>query len=320
MAERKKLTMYYPSDFDPKLVPKQKRDPNFVCEVRMMLPFNVQCNKCGEFMYMGKKFNSKKENAEGEKYKGIQVIRFYIKCGTCSNMMTFKTDPERGDYAMESGGTRTFEMWQEKNAIEAQNQEERQLDDKEDAMTTLENRTRDTQKMVDMLDALDELKAVSQRNQRIDADTIMKAADERRKVGEDQLDEEEEALLKGIKFGGSVKRAARLDDDEDDEEDDDQSDENEPVPVKQIDVMKVAAESRAKELQVKADNQSMPVVVKVRKIPKSASTGGTAKKQKVKDPQVQPETTKKQVEDKSDSDGGSGLAGLVNYGSSGDSD
>ena len=56
MGERKKLTMYYPPDFDPRLVPRQKREKNFTCEVRMMLPFSVQCNRCGEVMYMGKKF------------------------------------------------------------------------------------------------------------------------------------------------------------------------------------------------------------------------------------------------------------------------
>merc|ERR1712205_22939 len=116
--------------------------------------------------YMGKKFNSKKENAEGEKYKGIQIIRFWIKCSTCNNMMTFKTDPENGDYVMESGGTRTFEMWQESNAVEEASKQARIDEDKDDAMTALENRTRDTQKMVDMMDALDELKAVSQRNER----------------------------------------------------------------------------------------------------------------------------------------------------------
>ena len=34
MGERKKLTMYYPPDFDPKLVPRMKRVENFKCEVR----------------------------------------------------------------------------------------------------------------------------------------------------------------------------------------------------------------------------------------------------------------------------------------------
>ena len=98
----------------------------------MMLPFTVQCNTCGEFMYMGKKFNSMKENAQGEKYKGIQIIRFYIKCSTCSKEMTFKTDPENGDYTMESGGSRTFEMWKEKSAVAETNLSERLEADKQD--------------------------------------------------------------------------------------------------------------------------------------------------------------------------------------------
>jgi len=171
--------------------------------VRMMLPFSVQCNKCGEFMYMGKKFNSKKENAQGEKYKGIQIIRFWIKCSTCSNMMTFKTDPQNDDYAMESGGSRTFEMWQEGNAVAAANLKERIDEDKEDAMTALENRTRDTQRMVDMMDALDELKAVSHRNERIAPDELLQATGGRRAVAtEAPLDDADEALLKTVKFGG----------------------------------------------------------------------------------------------------------------------
>jgi len=208
MAERKKLTMYYPPDFDPKLVPRRKRVKNFTCEVRMMLPFSVQCNKCGEFMYMGKKFNSMKENADGEKFKGIQIIRFYIKCGTCSHQMSFKTDPENDDYQMESGGTRTFEMWQETNAVAAANLEERIGEDKDDAMTALENRTKDTQKMVDMLDALDELKAVSQRNERIDSSILLNSVDHQRKAHQDTgLDADDEALVNSISFGNGDKRA-----------------------------------------------------------------------------------------------------------------
>jgi len=151
-------------------------------------------------MYMGKKFNSMKENADGEKFKGIQIIRFYIKCGTCSNQMSFKTDPENDDYVMESGGTRTFEMWQETNAVAASNLEERIDEDKDDAMTALENRTKDTQKMVDMLDALDELKAVSQRNERMDASALLTSVDGRRK-NPDDLDADDEALVKSISFG-----------------------------------------------------------------------------------------------------------------------
>lgn len=51
MGERKVLNKYYPPDFDPKKVPRMKRDPEKQIGVRMMIPFSMQCNTCGEFMY-----------------------------------------------------------------------------------------------------------------------------------------------------------------------------------------------------------------------------------------------------------------------------
>ena len=62
MGERKVLNRYFPPDFDPLLVPKRKYDPYKQVEVRMMIPFSLQCIKCGEYMYRGKKFNSRKED------------------------------------------------------------------------------------------------------------------------------------------------------------------------------------------------------------------------------------------------------------------
>eukprot|EP00618_Florenciella_parvula_P000267 CAMPEP_0119490014 /NCGR_PEP_ID=MMETSP1344-20130328/15305_1 /TAXON_ID=236787 /ORGANISM="Florenciella parvula, Strain CCMP2471" /LENGTH=257 /DNA_ID=CAMNT_0007525117 /DNA_START=41 /DNA_END=810 /DNA_ORIENTATION=+ len=220
MGERKKLTMYYPPDFDPKLVPRIKRVENFKCEVRMMLPFTVQCNTCGEFMYMGKKFNSMKENAQGEKYKGIQIIRFYIKCSTCSKEMTFKTDPENGDYTMESGGSRTFEMWKEKSAVAETNLSERLEADKQDAMTALENRTLDSKKEMEILDALDELKAINQRKERVDTDALLNTAASVREKKRLELDEDEEAQV--AKFAAERRKTeSRLLEDEDEDEGED---------------------------------------------------------------------------------------------------
>jgi Saf4/Yju2 protein len=56
--------------------------------------FPIQCNTCGEYIYKGKKFNARKEVAEGEVYYGIKILRFYIKCTRCSAEITFKTDPK----------------------------------------------------------------------------------------------------------------------------------------------------------------------------------------------------------------------------------
>ena len=119
MGERKVLNRYFPPDFDPLLVPKRKYDPYKQVEVRMMIPFSLQCIKCGEYMYRGKKFNSRKEDVDGPEgeYLGIKVLRFYFKCITCSAEFTIKTDPKNMDYAIEHGAKRNFEMYKE---VEAQ--------------------------------------------------------------------------------------------------------------------------------------------------------------------------------------------------------
>eukprot|EP01031_Cornospumella_fuschlensis_P034779 gene34779-42115_t len=73
MGERKVLNRYIPPDFDPSLLEgvkiKSLKRSKFM-DMRMMLPFSLRCNTCGEYIYKGKKFNSKKEDLE-ENYMGI---------------------------------------------------------------------------------------------------------------------------------------------------------------------------------------------------------------------------------------------------------
>lgn len=183
MGERKVLNKYFPPDFDPSIIPRRKRPKNQQIEVRMMLPFSIQCATCGEYMYRGKKFNSRKEEVENETYHGIRIFRFYIKCVTCSSEITFKTDPKNGDYATEHGCQRNFEPWRENAADEEAAMKERQDEEKGDAMKALENRTLDSKREMDILDALDEIKAINQRHAKIDTDALLQIQAERSVVG-----------------------------------------------------------------------------------------------------------------------------------------
>ncbi|KAL3659456.1 hypothetical protein V7S43_015448 [Phytophthora oleae] len=193
MGERKVLNKYFPPDFDPSLVPRRKKPKNEQIEVRMMLPFSIQCATCGEYMYRGKKFNSRKEEVLEENYHGIRIYRFYIKCITCSSEITFKTDPKRGDYVAEHGCQRNFEPWRETEEQEEAALAQRTEEEKGDAMKALENRTLDSKREMDILDALDEIKAINQRHAKVDTDKLLQQhADEGKLSKEEQEKQLEE--------------------------------------------------------------------------------------------------------------------------------
>jgi len=145
MSERKVLNKYYPPDYDPRRLPRNKGAgaiEDKIMIIRTMAPFHMRCKTCGNYIYRGTKFNSRVETIKGEKYLGtIPIRRFYIRCTKCVATITFKTDPANQDYAMETGATRNFEanrMWQlmEKREEEAKAEEERL-----NPMIALENRT-----------------------------------------------------------------------------------------------------------------------------------------------------------------------------------
>lgn len=64
MAERKVLVKYFPADFDPKLLKRVARARDKQDTVRMMLPMSVRCKTCGNFLYIGTKFNMRKETCQ----------------------------------------------------------------------------------------------------------------------------------------------------------------------------------------------------------------------------------------------------------------
>ncbi|KAE8230461.1 hypothetical protein CF326_g4539 [Tilletia indica] len=186
MSERKVLNKYFPPDFDPAKIPRRKMAADRQQVVRLMAPFSMRCNTCGEFIYKGKKFNARKETVLGEVYYGIRIFRFYIKCTRCSAEITFKTDPKNTDYTAEHGASRNFEPWREEGGegstddpeadplahlIEEEESEKRNAE--LDPMKALEARTRESKREMEVLDALQDIQTRNARNERADTNAIL---------------------------------------------------------------------------------------------------------------------------------------------------
>ncbi|KAL1947481.1 hypothetical protein VTO73DRAFT_13205 [Trametes versicolor] len=204
MSERKVLNKYFPPDFDPSLIPRRRQPKNSQQVVRLMAPFSMRCNTCGEYIYKGKKFNARKETVEGEDYFGIKIFRFYIKCTLCSAEITFKTDPKNTDYAAEHGAQRNFEPWRDEKAVEEEDRLAKLEEEENNPMKALENRTVDSKREMDILDALQDIRARNARNERVgqSSDLIERLHMEEIETEEDmeqkRAEEEDEKLVREV--------------------------------------------------------------------------------------------------------------------------
>ncbi|KFA60695.1 hypothetical protein S40285_05061 [Stachybotrys chlorohalonatus IBT 40285] len=138
MSERKVLSKYYPHDFDPR-----------------------------QYIGKGTKFNARKGIAD-ETHIGIIIFRFFIQCPQCAAEITYKTDPQTGDYACERGAARSSQAWRPSDTEEETTEErigrleqdEQQQQGKQGHGTTikqLEKHTLVAETDIAFADALDEI-------------------------------------------------------------------------------------------------------------------------------------------------------------------
>eukprot|EP00216_Chloropicon_sp_CCMP2111_P000569 CAMPEP_0198236808 /NCGR_PEP_ID=MMETSP1446-20131203/2697_1 /TAXON_ID=1461542 ORGANISM="Unidentified sp, Strain CCMP2111" /NCGR_SAMPLE_ID=MMETSP1446 /ASSEMBLY_ACC=CAM_ASM_001112 /LENGTH=294 /DNA_ID=CAMNT_0043918747 /DNA_START=13 /DNA_END=897 /DNA_ORIENTATION=- len=202
MGERKVLNKYFPPDFDPSKIPRRKKgeDDSKQIKVRMMLPFSMRCSTCGNYIYKGTKFNSRKEDVENETYLGIRILRFYLRCPRCAGEITVKTDPKNSDYVCELGASRNFEPHREQQRQEDDVKKKREEEEEGDAMRALENRTLDSKREMDILSALDEMKSINARNAKVDTDQVIAALrrSASEKNGDFDSDEQDEQALQDL--------------------------------------------------------------------------------------------------------------------------
>jgi hypothetical protein len=199
MAERKVLNKYYPPDFDPaKLRRFEKKQVRKMCNVRMMLPMTIRCYTCGNYLYIGTKFNMKVECVKDEDYLGIKVYRFYLKCTRCYCEITFKTDPRNHDYVAEWGASRNHTAWKDMQMAEEEYKDVKQSEMKEDAMKSLEHRTHDSKREMDIQEALDQVKMLNRRQGSLNINDVIQKAiyDEPIIIGEDDQEKIKEQYTK----------------------------------------------------------------------------------------------------------------------------
>ena len=197
MSERKVLSKYYPPDFDPnKLTGKKGKKGSSQQTVRLMTPYSMRCNTCGEYIYRGKKFNARKEDSQ-ENYLGIKIFRFYIRCTRCAAEITFKTDPKNMDYTAERGASRNFEPWREEKKEETEEERFARLEEEANPMKDLEVKQMDSKREMEVMDALDQVRASNARidkaQRELNPDAILKLV---RRDDEEGKETEEERLAR----------------------------------------------------------------------------------------------------------------------------
>lgn len=188
-TERKCVQKYYPADFDPSRLRKSRRSNEKIEVVqRVMVPFNMQCNSCTEYIYKGRKFNMNRETVQEETYLGLKLFRFQFNCPNCMAHITFKTDLEHCDYKNEHGATRL-----DGGAVdsESMNWNPDNSESLEDPMKTLEKRQKQSLLEMRNLEELEDLQEKNRGKEGVDSLTILEAM----RSMEKELEEEQDAKM-----------------------------------------------------------------------------------------------------------------------------
>lgn len=118
--------------------------------------------------------------------------------------ITFKTDPENTDYTMEHGATRNFQAEKLLEEEEKRMQKEREDEELNNPMKVLENRTKDSKLEMEVLENLQELKDLNQRQAHVDFEAMLLQHRLSQEQWQQQQEEEDEretvALLEEARY------------------------------------------------------------------------------------------------------------------------
>ena len=182
-------------------------DVKYSMTISMMMPMSIRCDMCGEYLYKGTKFLTRKETVLGEDYLGLRIFRFYFKCTACRAVITIKTDPKESGYVVESGASRNFEPWKAHGELEEEMRQARMASECADAMMRLENRALDNHIEMQIRDGLDEIQALNARHEAMDQAQLLQAVQKAHGEKADGAAAEVEILA-------SADRVIRIEDDQ----------------------------------------------------------------------------------------------------------
>jgi hypothetical protein len=261
-------------------------------------------------MYKGTKFNTRMEDVQGERYLGIKIFRFYFRCSQCSAEFALKTDPKNADYIVEGGATRNYELWKDQEETKEAAVVAKEDEEKGNAIKALENRAFDSKREMDIMAALDDMRAIKASHAAVGPDAALAALRREAAAGgaggeeeEEDLDEEEAAALQQMLLAkaGFVRRLSSSDDD-----DDDKKKEGEPSGAH-----KTQQQRQQQQQQQENKDDFLSSKPALPKFAVKAAAVAVIKKAKVVTEQQQ------QKEDSKEQPGGVGLGGLLGgYGSS----
>ena len=110
-------------------------------------------------------------------------------CSTlCSSEITFKTDPKNTDYVAEHGASRNFEPWRDEKA-EEEDRLAKLEEEENNPMKALENRQQDSKREMDILDALQDIRARNARQERVGQASASELLE---RLGMEEIEDEED--------------------------------------------------------------------------------------------------------------------------------
>jgi hypothetical protein len=218
MSERKAINKYYPPDFDPsKIVKKRKKvktGSSSLPTVRLMTPFSMKCDNCGDYISKSRKFNARKETTS-DTYLGMKIVRFHIKCPRCASEILFRTDPKSANFVVEFGAKKNYDSadtnksWKDETVEEILDKLEKEEEDvklkeaqKDKNVTSLEElekKMNDLKRQQELSDEIEELRNKNKRlNDSLTSSELLKGHQKRIEQAESERqksqDEEDERL------------------------------------------------------------------------------------------------------------------------------